>query len=63
MKEPGSPRKVRLGACFTEPKFIFSRRPQHVIPRYRPTQEPVDGEFAQRRWNGRSQTASEHPEK
>ena len=46
MKESRSPREVRLGA-FENPKFTLSRRPQNVIPQYRPAQAAVDGEFAE----------------
>ena len=38
----------------------LSRRPQYVIPRYRPAQATVDGEFTQRRRIGDSQAAGEH---
>ena len=60
MKEPGSPRKVRLGALLNPKCRTLSRRPQNVIPRYRPAQAAVDGEFARRRRIGDPQAAGEH---
>ncbi len=60
MKERGSPRKVRLGGVRNPSLRTFSRRPQYVIPWYRPTQATVDREFTQRRRIGDPPTAGEH---
>ena len=43
----GVSKKSTLGSCLeTEVYVTLSRRPQNVIPWYRPTQAAVDGEFA-----------------